>query len=257
MKMLTVIPIPAFKDNYIWLVLDNQHRAILVDPGDATPVLQVLQDKKIDLQAIWITHHHYDHCSGVREILEHFPVPVYGPCFDGTIAGLSNPMQQGDKIAALGESFEILDIPGHTKGHIAFVGAGRVFCGDTLFTAGCGRLFEGTAAQLYDSLQKLAALPEDTLIYCGHEYTLNNLRFAQIVEPDNTAIQRRLEQVIKLREQNLPTVPSNLAIEKQTNPFLRCNISNVQKAVQAYLKTKSEHSIEYFAILRLWKDNFT
>jgi hydroxyacylglutathione hydrolase len=254
--MLTVSPISAFKDNYIWLVMDEQDHAILVDPGAAIPALQVLQDKKIDLQAIWITHHHLDHCGGVREIREHFPVPVYGPRFDGAIEGLSRPVQEGDKINALNESFQILDIPGHTSGHIAFVGAGRVFCGDALFTAGCGRLFEGTAAQLYDSLQKLAALPEDTLIYCGHEYTLNNLRFAQTIEPDNKAIQKRIAKVTYLRQQNLPTVPATLAIEKQTNPFLRCDSPNVQKAIQKYLKIELEDPIEIFATLRLWKDSF-
>lgn len=254
--MLKVIPLPALQDNYIWLLSNSQNRAIVVDPGIAQPVLQALMKDKLELQAIWITHHHHDHSGGAMEISQYFSVPIYGPAYDGLDNLLTHPLTERQILDGLGEPFRVIDCPGHTKGHIAFYGDGKLFCGDTLFTAGCGRLFEGTAAQLYHSLQKFAALPDDTLIYCGHEYTYNNLRFAKTVEPDNAAIIERMQNMQILREKNLPTVPASLAIEKQTNPFLRCQEINLQQAVQNYLQKEITDPIAFFAALRLWKDNF-
>lgn len=254
--MLKIIPLPALQDNYIWLLSNSQNCAIVVDPGIAQPVLQVLMKEKLELQAIWITHHHHDHSGGAMEISQHFSVPIYGPAHDGLEELLTHPLTEGQTLDGLGVPFSIIDCPGHTKGHIAFYGDGKLFCGDTLFTAGCGRLFEGTAAQLYHSLQKFAALPDDTLIYCGHEYTHNNLRFAKTVEPNNAAVIKRMQHVQTLREKNLPTVPASLIIEKQTNPFLRCEELSVIKAAQNYLQKELNDPISVFAALRRWKDNF-
>lgn len=255
---IDLIPIPAFKDNYIWLMRShNQQYAAIVDPGDAAPVLEALKQYQATLSAILITHHHWDHTNGINQLLEHYSVPVFGPANE-TIPGLTHPLKENDHIELpnLSLDLQVLDIPGHTKGHIAYYNQDSLFCGDTLFTAGCGRLFEGTAEQMLNSLTKLAALPGNTRVYCGHEYTQNNLGFAKAVEPENPDIAQRIAQVANLRAQNLPTVPSTIEEEKRTNPFLRCDIPAVINAVEQYAGHKLKNPVEVFVSLRKWKDGF-
>jgi hydroxyacylglutathione hydrolase len=251
--MLEISFIPAFKDNYIWLLRRGDHAAV-VDPGDAAPVLKRLQAEGLQLEAILVTHHHADHQGGVAGLTERWPVPVFGPA-EQSITGCSRRLSGGDGIEVLGQKFDVLAIPGHTAGHIAYRMPGAVFCGDTLFGAGCGRLFEGTPAQMADSLARLAALPDDTLIYCAHEYTEANLRFAVAVEPDNPAIRQRMAWAAEKRRAGLPTVPSTLAEEKATNPFLRCS----QPAVIAAARRRDPEAgdpIQVFATIREWKNVF-
>ena len=221
--MLHVTPIPAFRDNYIWALHDDKI-AVIVDPGEAAPVLNFLREKNLQLNTILITHHHNDHVGGNRDLLAKFPVPVYGPAAE-KIDTLTLRLNENDvvNLLQLGLSFRVIQIPGHTAGHIAYVGHGMVFCGDTLFACGCGRLFEGTAAQMHVSLSKLAALPGDTKVYCAHEYTLANIAFARAVEPDNAALLQREFDDREKRGNNIPTVPSTIQIELATNPFLRCS----------------------------------
>ncbi|MEQ1667575.1 MAG: hydroxyacylglutathione hydrolase [Sulfuriferula sp.] len=221
-------PIAAFSDNYIW-AMHNQQHAIIVDPGDAQVVIAFLQAHALQLVAILVTHHHHDHVGGIAVLLDKYPVPVYGPAHEN-IPHRTHPLTEGDTlhIAELGLSLSVLDIPGHTAGHIAYYGAGSVFCGDTLFGCGCGRLFEGTPAQMLNSLDKLVQLPPDTAVYCAHEYTLNNIAFALTLEPDNVALQQRAQHDQALRQQQLPTLPSTIAIEQATNPFLRCHLASLQ-----------------------------
>ena len=256
--MIHVEPVPAFNDNYIWLIIqsDNSHVAI-VDPGDAGPVLERVESGNLVPSAILITHHHGDHTGGVTELLRHFSIPVYGPRGE-RIPGRTHDLAEGDSINLedLSLQFRILDMPGHTAGAIAYYGNGEVFVGDTLFMSGCGRLFEGTPGQMHHSLGKLAALPEDTQVYCAHEYTLANLRFAAAVEPDNRDIQKRIEDCQSLRRNNQPTVPGSIAVEKLTNPFLRTHIPAVAGAASHYRKQELANEIEVFATIRNWKDNF-
>ena len=221
--MFEVIRIPAFKDNYIWL-LRKGRSAVVVDPGDALPVLAVLEREALVLKAILVTHHHADHQGGVVALSSSFPVEVFGPAAE-SITGLTRPLAGGESIRLepIDAGFQVLAVPGHTRGHLAYYGHGCLFCGDTLFGAGCGRLFEGTPAQMNDSLATLAALPEETAVYCAHEYTETNLRFALTVEPDNTALHRRVAEVGEARARGLATVPSTIRLEKATNPFLRCD----------------------------------
>ncbi len=256
--MLEVIPIPAFADNYIWL-LRPIHAKIcaIVDPGDAQPVFDVLNKQALQLKTILITHHHYDHTGGIGKILTQYPVTVFGPKHD-PVKNLTQTLSENDKIdlPELQLSFRILEIPGHTLGHIAYYGHGMLFCGDTLFAAGCGRLFEGTPAQMYTTLQKIAALPDDTQIYCGHEYTEHNLRFASLIEPANDDIAKRLTTTLKLRDQGLPTLPSTIGLEKLTNPFLRTDLPSVRQAAEKYANKTLSSPIEVFATIRRWKDVF-
>ncbi len=260
--MPRVLHVRAFADNYIWLVGAAGSKAIvIVDPGDARPVLAYLAEHELEPVAIFCTHHHGDHAGGIPTLRAAFDIPAYGPAGE-TIAGVSHRLRGGDTvdIATLGQRYSILDIPGHTRGHIAFYGEGSVFCGDTLFSAGCGRLFEGTATQLYRSLQSLAALPPETLVYCGHEYTLANLKFALTVEPENTAAAAYLAEVRSLREAGQATLPSTIGRERAVNPFLRTHVAAIQARVlqqdPSELDRKSDRVIEVFARLRRWKDDF-
>jgi hydroxyacylglutathione hydrolase len=256
--MIEIIPIPALNDNYIFAIVHprSSHVAI-VDPGEAKPVMRFIKERELTLSAILITHHHWDHTNGIAKLVQHANVPVYAPARDG-VAHANNLLQEGDMIHLpnLNVEFNILDIPGHTRGHIAYVGSGSVFCGDTLFLAGCGRLFEGSAEQMYQSLQKLASLPDDTQVYCAHEYTTNNLRFAKAVEPNNENIEKRITWAKELRSNNEPTIPAPLSDELSTNPFLRCQEKTVIDAVNQHYQTECHDPVTVFAKLREWKDQF-
>jgi len=253
---LTVVPVPAFKDNYIWL-MRNQRYAAVVDPGDAVPVLAYLRREKLELAAILNTHHHADHVGGNAGLLREFRVPVYGPRNE-SIPEVTHPLGEGDRVdlPPLGVEFEVLDIPGHTAGHIAYYGANLLFCGDTLFACGCGKLFEGTAQQMYSSLQKLANLPDATLLYCGHEYTLANIQFAKAADPHNAALLKLEANVRQLRELGMPTLPSDLGLEKATNPFLRCNKPEIVRSASAVTGKALTDPVSVFAAIREWKNNF-
>jgi hydroxyacylglutathione hydrolase len=251
-----VVPVKAFKDNYVWTLRRGEHAAV-VDPGEAQPVLDYLAREKLVLRAILATHHHADHVGGVAELLRAFPVPVYGPRGE-PIPTLTHPVSEGDEVtlAELGASFSVLDIPGHTRAHIAYYGAGALFCGDTLFACGCGRVFEGTPEQMYASLEKLLALPDATKVYCGHEYTLANIGFAKAVEPANAALDAREARDRKLREAGEPTLPSTLGEEKATNPFLRCREPAVVQSANKYLGARVAAPAQVFAAIRDWKNQF-
>lgn len=255
---IKVIPIPALKDNYIWALLDQHaNHALIVDPGEAEPVLAWLKQQRAGLAGILITHHHWDHTAGAAALKQAYRAPVLGPEADH-ISELTAYVHEKDQARVNGFplAFQIMDIPGHTLGHIAYYTENMLFCGDTLFAAGCGRIFEGTPAQMYASLQKIAALPETTMIYCAHEYTLNNLRFAEQVEPGNPKIAQRLKEVSALRNNHQPTLPSLLRDEKATNPFLRCDSEEVRETVSRHTGKLLKNNIEIFAALRAWKDNF-
>ena len=258
---LSVLTVPAFKDNYLWLIHDGRHAAV-VDPGDAAPILAALAEHGLTLTAILLTHHHADHIGGVRALRERYQVPVFGPRNDG-IDEVTEPLAEGDRVTVpeLGLELEVLDVPGHTLGHIAYVrstpGLHWLFCGDTLFAGGCGRLFEGTPAQMAASLEKLAALPEDTEVYCAHEYTLSNLRFAQAVEPGNEALALRVKDESAKRALDVPTVPTSIGLERRTNPFLRYREAEiVGELVKAGKLAVGAAPLQAFAALREWKNVF-
>jgi len=258
LPMIEVRAVPAFRDNYIWLLCDSgpeRHTAI-VDPGDAVPVLRALEADRLTPVAILITHHHTDHTGGICELLEHYDLPVYGPATEA-VPNLTHPLRDGDRITLRGlPTFTVMEVPGHTADHIAYIGVGRLFCGDTLFAGGCGRLFEGSPAQLYASLQRIASLPDDTWIYCAHEYTLANLHFAAVVEPGNPTLQARLADTRVLRQTGTATVPAKLGVEKQTNPFLRCAAPAVIAAATRHAGSERAPGLETFAELRRWKDHW-
>lgn len=254
--MLDVHAIPAFTDNYLWL-LSKGGDAVIVDPGDAAPVQKLLAERGLKLTAILVTHWHPDHIGGISKLLEHNKVPVYGPRAEfQRIPQLTNPLDDGDQVIALGVSFHVMAVPGHTLGHIAYYANEQLFCGDTLFSAGCGRLFEGTPEQMHASLRRLAALPSQTKVYCTHEYTLANLAFALAVEPRNKDLGLRLQEVRKLRGENMPSLPTTLAMELATNPFLRTSTPDVVEAAQAHSNQISSSPEQIFAVLRRWKDDF-
>lgn len=256
--MMPIIPIPAFRDNYIWLLREGR-RVAVVDPGDAAPVLAYLDANGLDLAAIIATHHHGDHVGGIPGLMRRFDVPVYGPAREA-IPGRSHALAQGDSIVVpgIGLAFEVIDIPGHTAGHIAFYCAAQeiLFCGDTLFAAGCGRIFEGTPAQMWESLSKLAALPGATRVHCGHEYTMANLRFATAVEPANADLPVRTAREQAKRDAGVPTLPSTIAEERATNPFLRAGVAAVAKAASAHAGRALTNVVDVFAELREWKNGF-
>lgn len=254
-------PLPAFNDNYIWVLHDGT-QALAVDPGDAAPVLHLLQARSLQLEAILVTHHHSDHTGGIRALKLHTGARVYGSGGEN-IADLDQPLFGGERLQMLGLQVQALAVPGHTRAHLAFwlpmaEAAGEaplLFCGDTLFSGGCGRLFEGTAAQMHQSLAQLAALPDTTRVCCAHEYTLSNLRFAQAVEPGNVDLQAYVEHCSALRQGAQPTLPSTLAQEKLINPYLRCQHAAVRAAAQAY-EPAARSELEVFAALRRWKNEF-
>ena len=253
--MLDIIRIPAFKDNYIWL-LRKGASAVVVDPGDARPVLDVLEREGLTLASILVTHHHNDHQGGIAELLTRFPARVFGPAAE-SITGIAQPLHGGETISleSLGVEFKVIAVPGHTLGHLAYYGSGSVFCGDTLFGAGCGRLFEGSPLQMHDSLARLALLPDQTAVYCAHEYTEANLRFSVAVEPGNRKLRRRADEVAVARAKGLATVPSTIGLEKATNPFLRCTEPEIIASAQTRV-AQAHNDVEVFAALREWKNSF-
>ncbi len=260
--MLTVQGIPAFDDNYIWCIgTDSGTYTALVDPGDAEPVIAALHAQGLTPRAILVTHHHPDHTGGIDQLVAHYGLPVFGPAHEN-IPHRSHPLGEGDtvELPGLGTRLRVMDVPGHTRGHIAFyhaadaVGPAMLFSGDTLFTGGCGRLFEGTPAQMQDALQRIRALPDDTQVYCAHEYTEANLAFAHIAEPHNSAITERLAAVRAARRQGLPTVPAPLGLEKATNPFLRWDAPELLRSAEAFAGRPLTEPAEIFAVVRHWKD---
>lgn len=261
--MLTITPIPALKDNYIWAIHDAAH-AILVDPGEVYPALAWLNAQNLKLAAILCTHHHGDHTGGIPELAELYNVPAYGPQIEN-ILGITDRVGEGDVIELSTPEIRlnVLHIPGHTHGHVAYVmggngEAGAVFCGDTLFGAGCGRLFEGTPDQLYGSLRRLASLPDDTRVYCAHEYTEANIRFALACEPHNAALLARQKDARAVRLAGLPTLPSTIGLEKATNPFLRGREAEILRILgtQRGERLDAGNEVGIFAALREWKNVF-
>ncbi|UZE21604.1 hydroxyacylglutathione hydrolase [Pseudomonas sp. B21-056] len=255
--MIQISALPAFTDNYIWLLQDHSsHRCAVVDPGDAAPV-QAWLDAHPGwvLSDILITHHHHDHVGGVQALKNATNATVHGPASEN-IPARDIALEDNDQVKVLGLDFDVYAVPGHTLGHIAYYHHGLLFCGDTLFAAGCGRLFEGTPQQMHHSLGRLAALPEDTLVYCTHEYTLSNLKFAAAVEPDNPDIAARLEKVSRQRNDGVMTLPSTLALEKLTNPFLRTAETSVKQKADERNGQRNGTPSEVFAALRAWKDKF-
>jgi len=254
---LTLTAIPAFQDNYIWLLADGSIAAA-IDPGDAEPVRRVLAERHLGLAAVLVTHHHADHIGGAAALAAEHACPVFGPAGEA-IEAVDTPLREGmvADIPALKARLRVLDIPGHTAGHIAYQGHGIIFCGDTLFSAGCGRLFEGTAQQMYASLAKLAMLPDDSLVCCGHEYTLANLRFAREVEPDNRDMKDYAEECAARRALGEPTLPARLGRERKVNPFLRCGEYVVREAARRRLRREPRDAVEVFAAIREWKDGFS
>jgi len=253
-----LIPIPAFDDNYLWLLHDGK-RALVVDPGDAGPVQRALDKHALQLESILVTHHHADHTGGVDALREATGAKVYGPATE-RIPQPYTHLNGGDTAHALGLNFQVIDVPGHTAGHIAYYtqevnGKPLLFCGDTLFSGGCGRLFEGTPAQMLASLDKLAALPANTVVCCTHEYTLSNLRFAMAVEPGNTALAAYQTHCIRLREQGQPTLPTSIAQELLVNPFLRTRQATIMAAAR-HFDASAHDDTAVFAAIRQWKNQF-
>jgi hydroxyacylglutathione hydrolase len=252
-----VTPIPAFDDNYIWCLTNaDTGYAVVVDPGDDDPVRAHLEEHALKLAAILVTHKHSDHTGGIRALLAEWPgIPVYGPKNE-PIGTLTERVGEGDclEIPEIQATFEVLDVPGHTEGHVAYLCGDRFFCGDTLFAAGCGRVFSGTHEQLHASLAKIAALPPQTRLYCAHEYTLDNLGFAEWVEPDSEAIRQRINRDSAARQRNEPTVPSLLSEELETNPFLRSHVPQVIAAAEHHAGRSLGRDVEVFTAIRTWKD---
>jgi hydroxyacylglutathione hydrolase len=261
---MNLVALRAFSDNYIWMLHDGR-RAVVVDPGDAAPVLTALDEMKLELVGILVTHHHADHVGGVNELRSRLSGPVFGPARE-RIPEPFVPMRDGDHAEVLGMRFEVIDVPGHTAGHIAYFLDGAdadpiVFSGDTLFSGGCGRLFEGTPADMHGSLSRLTALPAATRVCCGHEYTLSNLKFAAAVEPGNADITQYTASCVALRADDLPTLPSTIGLEQRVNPFLRCDVpAVVQSAISHGLAASASRpvpsGIDVLAALRQWKNDF-
>ena len=257
--MLTIDPIPAFSYNYIWLIYDEASReAFVVDPGDAGPVAARLEEMRLTLTGILITHHHFDHTGGLEQLRKQYSPVVFGP-INPSVSGIDHRVAAGDVVQVLGTDFSVMEVPGHTLDHIAYYHGGDspvLFCGDTLFAGGCGRVFEGNPPMMYASLESLAQLPGNTRIYCAHEYTLANLAFARAVEPDNAELLQRIADAESTRARNEPTVPSNIALELETNPFMRCTAPELIDSLRSQGRLQGESAAEVFATVRGWKDNF-
>ncbi len=252
--MLTIKSIPAFNDNYIWLIQNNDQRCAIVDPGDAQPVLEYLDRHNLTLEAILVTHHHNDHTGGIAMLLEAFPeTKVVGPAQEN-ISSLTHNMKAGDQFLLFGETFLVVELPGHTLGHLGYIGDGKLFSGDVLFSCGCGRIFEGTAQQMFDSLNKLLTLPDDTQVFAAHEYTSSNISFALAVEPDNQDLLAFREEVFRLRAEGKPTLPTTLGKEKRINPFLRVEQPSIIKSIAN--RSFASTPVAVFTALREWKDLF-
>lgn len=256
---MLIQPIPVLKDNYIWLLIsDETKQVIIIDPGSAEEILEFLRTSQLTPIAILITHHHWDHTNGIVAIKNNFPnIDVYGPR-QQHIEGVNKLVDGGDSInfTSFNLILDVLAIPGHTLSHIAYTNKQILFCGDTLFSAGCGRLFEGTPAQMLSSLKQLLALPDTTAVYPAHEYTRNNLRFAALIEPQNTAIQQHAIAVNELAGKGLPTLPSSIALEKAINPFLRTHEPDVVNSASRFAGSKLKDEVDVFTALRHWKDQF-
>jgi len=255
---MNLLALPAFTDNYIWMLHDGHH-AVVVDPGDAAPVHEALDRLQLVLAGILVTHHHGDHVGGIDALRARLQGPVYGPARE-RIPQPFTPLNEGDAVELLGLRFSVIDVPGHTAGHIAYLQQGApkaplLFCGDTLFSGGCGRLFEGTPEQMHHSLSKLAALPADTRVCCTHEYTLSNLRFATAVEAGNAELAAYKLRCEQLREQGQPTLPSSIGTERSINPFLRAGVPEVIASALAQGATGRE-AVPVFTALREWKNRF-
>jgi hydroxyacylglutathione hydrolase len=256
---MNLLPLPAFSDNYIWL-LQHQGMALVVDPGESTPVNHWLKENNHRLDCILVTHHHGDHTGGVSDLQREWGAKVYGPAKE-KLGFEYQAMSQGSSLSWHGLNFRTIDVPGHTAGHIAYYAepdnqTPLLFCGDTLFSGGCGRLFEGTAEQMLQSMDKLAALPSKTRVCCAHEYTLSNLKFANAVEPDNLDLKDYISKCQQLRAQNLPTLPAELGNEMQINPFLRTRKPSVINAVKKMAPPGTDKEAEIFAQLRIWKNEY-
>ena len=254
--MIEIIPLRALADNYVWTIRDAHH-AVVVDPGDARPVLEYFQREKLDLVAILNTHHHADHVGGNAGLLARWKVPVLGP-HDERIREVTQPLRDGEhcKLPHFGIEFEVFEIPGHTRTHIAFHGGGMLFSGDTLFAAGCGRLFEGTPRQMHDSLSRLMQLPDETRVYCGHEYTVSNVRFALAADPENVALRELEARAKALRDRDLPTLPSTVGQEKATNPFVRVREPAVIASANRYAGRTLDDPVSVLGVIREWKNRF-
>ena len=267
--MLSVFPIKAFRDNYIWCIQDSNTRdCIIIDPGDDKPVIKYLASNKLTLKAILVTHHHYDHVDGISELLAYAKrhssdiIDVYGPS-ESKVKSITHPMKQGDQLTLLATTFEVNEVPGHTLDHISYYSdhdsqhsSPWLFCGDTLFSAGCGRLFEGTPAQMLGSLKKLTELPLNTEVYCTHEYTLSNLAFAQAVLPNDAKIKHYINTCQTKRDLSQPTLPSTIETELKINPFVLCGRTDVQNSVSQHTESLVVNELDTFTRLRSWKDSF-
>ncbi len=258
--MLTVTPIPTFTDNYVWMIHHpTQDEVCVVDPGEAEPVIHALRERNLRLNSIFITHSHFDHIGGIDALVRHQPAPVIGPSCTG-IPRVRKAVAEGDTFTLWDAQVTVWHLPGHLPEHVAYVithgGSTQVFSGDVLFAAGCGRIFNGTHEQLKNSLDRYQALPDDTLVYAAHEYTANNLLFAQAVEPDNNDIRKRAAKVDQIRQENQPTLPTRLGDERKTNPFLRCGQATVQAMAGEQLGREPIDELEVFSTIRKWKDQF-
>jgi hydroxyacylglutathione hydrolase len=251
---MNLTSIPALQDNYIWTLTDDDNHCLIVDPGEAQPVLDKIKANRWQPVAILLTHHHHDHVGGVNELLQHYPdLDVYGPQ-ETADKGAKRIMAEGDEFALLGLNFRVIATPGHTLGHISYFSSPYLFCGDTMFSGGCGRLFEGTAKQMFESFQKLNQLPDDTLVCCAHEYTLSNMKFAAAILPHDPKILARYQQIKDLRAENRITLPTKLALEREINLFLRTQDADLQKALGT--NVSSSALWQTFADLREKKDRF-
>ena len=253
--MLSVEPIKAYTDNYIWLVSTNEG-SIVVDPGESKEILKLIDTNKIDLKGVLITHHHYDHTNGLLDLTKKINLEVYGP---EKIEGINNIVNESDKFSLIGIDFEVIEIPGHTLDHVAFYSSNNedpiLFCGDTLFAGGCGRVFEGTFEQMFMSLKKISKYPKETKVFCGHEYTLSNLKFALEVDKDNKDLMNEFNNIKKLISSDIPSLPTNLKKEFKLNPFLRCHDIDIKnKVIEKFDIIDDE--LQIFTALRKWKDNF-